>query len=99
MAERTVERFKKRTVWFHWIHTTAFVILLITGGILFVPGLGSLAAGGATSTYAEVTGTIALADVPAGAQTLTIGFTPASHDTDKFYMTALWLEYTRSVLT
>jgi formate dehydrogenase subunit gamma len=48
MAERTVERFKKRTVWFHWIHTAAFVILIATGAILFVPGLGSLAAGGTT---------------------------------------------------
>jgi formate dehydrogenase subunit gamma len=46
--ERVVERFKKRTVWFHWVHTAAFLILVITGAILFVPGLGSPAAGGIT---------------------------------------------------
>jgi formate dehydrogenase subunit gamma len=49
MAEaRTVERFRKRTVWFHWIHTAAFLTLLVTGAILFFPGLGGAAAGGAT---------------------------------------------------
>jgi hypothetical protein len=59
----------------------------------------TLAAGSATSTYAEITGTIASADVPAGAQTMTVGFTPASHDGNHFYMTALWVECTRSILT
>lgn len=48
MEARTVERFKKRTILFHWIHTAAFLLLLITGAILFFPGLGSAAAGGAT---------------------------------------------------
>lgn len=46
--ERVVERFKKRTIWFHWIHTAAFLVLLITGAILFLPGLGAPAAGGLT---------------------------------------------------
>ncbi len=41
--ERTVERFKKRTVWFHWVHTLAFVVLLVTGMFLFFPGLGIVA--------------------------------------------------------
>lgn len=45
---RVVERFKKRTIWFHWIHTTAFLVLLVTGAILFIPGLGGPAAGGLT---------------------------------------------------
>ena len=45
---RVVERFKKRTVWFHWIHTAAFLTLLVTGAILFLPGLGAPAAGGLT---------------------------------------------------
>jgi len=45
---RVVERFKKRTIWFHWIHTTAFLVLLVTGAILFLPGLGVAAAGGLT---------------------------------------------------
>jgi formate dehydrogenase subunit gamma len=49
MAEaRVVERFKKRTIWFHWIHTAAFLVLLITGAILFFPGIGAPAAGGLT---------------------------------------------------
>ena len=45
---RLVERFKKRTIWLHWIHTAAFLALIITGTILFVPGLGALAAGSLT---------------------------------------------------
>ncbi|MBN2462309.1 MAG: cytochrome b/b6 domain-containing protein [Dehalococcoidia bacterium] len=45
---REVERFKKRTVWFHWIHTTAFIALIVTGAILFFPGIGAPAAGGVT---------------------------------------------------
>jgi formate dehydrogenase subunit gamma len=45
---RTIERFKKRTIWFHWIHTLAFLILVVTGAILLVPGLGGVAAGGVT---------------------------------------------------
>jgi len=48
MEARTVERFKKRTIWFHWIHTIAFLLLIITGAVLFFPGIGSAAAGGAT---------------------------------------------------
>lgn len=42
---RIVERHKMRTVWFHWIHTLAFLVLLITGAILFFPHLGNIAAG------------------------------------------------------
>jgi formate dehydrogenase subunit gamma len=45
---RVVERFKKRTIWFHWIHTLAFLVLIVTGAILFFPGLGGAAAGGLT---------------------------------------------------
>jgi formate dehydrogenase subunit gamma len=48
LERRTVERFKKRTIWFHWIHSAAFLALLITGGILFLPGCGAAAAGGTT---------------------------------------------------
>ena len=46
--ERVVERFKKRTIWLHWIHTAAFLILVITGAILYIPGLGGAAAAGIT---------------------------------------------------
>jgi formate dehydrogenase subunit gamma len=45
---RVVERFKKRTIWFHWVHTLAFLVLIVTGAILFLPGLGGAAAGGLT---------------------------------------------------
>lgn len=45
---RVVERFKKRTIWFHWIHTAAFLVLIVTGAILFFPGIGAPAAGGLT---------------------------------------------------
>ena len=58
----------------------------------------TLAAAAATSDYAEVTQAIAAADVPADAQMVTLGFTPASHDTDAFKMTGLWLEYTARTL-
>ena len=52
-----------------------------------------------TATYAEKVATIAAADVPSGAQTITIGLTPAAHTTDKMYLTATWLEYTRALRT
>lgn len=48
MEARVVRRFRKKTVLLHWIHTAAFITLLVTGAILFLPGLGSIAAGGAT---------------------------------------------------
>jgi hypothetical protein len=59
----------------------------------------SLAASSATSTWGEITGTILAADVPAGAQTLTFSLTPAAHTTNHFYMSALWFEYKRKILT
>ncbi|MFC1920140.1 formate dehydrogenase subunit gamma [Chloroflexota bacterium] len=42
---RNVVRFRMRSVWFHWIHTFAFLVLLVTGAILFFPHLGNIAAG------------------------------------------------------
>lgn len=48
------------------------------------------------TAYAEYTITIAAADVPAGAQTLTVELTPGAHTTDILYVTALWIEYTRA---
>lgn len=38
MEERTVERYQKFTIWFHWIHAAAFVILTLTGAVVFLPG-------------------------------------------------------------
>lgn len=51
------------------------------------------------TAYAEYIATIAAADIPAGAQTVTIELTPAAHANDEIYVTALWLEYTRTILT
>ena len=45
---RVIERYSKKGIWFHWIHTVAFVILLVTGLVLFFPGTGAVAAGGFT---------------------------------------------------
>lgn len=52
-----------------------------------------------TATYAEKITTIAAADIPAGAQTITIGLTPVAHGTDAMYLTATWLEYTAALKT
>ena len=52
-----------------------------------------------TATWAEKIATIAAADLPATAQTLTIGLTPAAHTTDIMYCSAVWLEYRRAIRT
>ena len=52
-----------------------------------------------TVTYAEVVATIAAADIPAGAQTLTIGLTPVAHTNDSMALGAAWLEYEPLILT
>jgi formate dehydrogenase subunit gamma len=38
-----VERYRKPTRVLHWIHTIAFVVLFLTGLVLFIPQLGFLA--------------------------------------------------------
>ena len=48
-----------------------------------------------TTAYLEKTATIAAADIPAGAQTMTVELTPVAHTPDIMYCTAIWLEYTR----
>ena len=50
-------------------------------------------------TAAETTITIAAADVPAGAQILTVELTPSAHAGDALYLYGTWIEYTRSLLT
>jgi formate dehydrogenase gamma subunit len=35
MEQRTIERFRARTLWLHWIHTACFGALLITGALMF----------------------------------------------------------------
>jgi hypothetical protein len=51
------------------------------------------------ATYTEGTITIAHADIPAGAQTLTAKIYPGTHGDDALYCTALWLEYKGTTLT
>jgi len=52
-----------------------------------------------TASYAEHVITIAAADVPAGAQTLTVELTPAAHTTDTVVVSAIWVEFTSVILT
>ena len=49
----------------------------------------------ASTAYEELIATVAAADIPAGAQTVTIELTPKTHATDAMYCTAIWLEYPR----
>lgn len=51
------------------------------------------------AAYAEKTITIAAADIPAGAQTLTVELTPGAHDNDTIVLSALWIEYQAQLLT
>jgi formate dehydrogenase subunit gamma len=48
MQERTVERFKLRSRWLHWIIVAAFLTLGITGLFLYVPQFGPVAQDGFT---------------------------------------------------
>jgi hypothetical protein len=69
----------------------------------FNEGDGSIADTGETiqsATWAEKIITIAAADVPAGAQTLTVELTPnGAGTTDVFAMSAIWIEHTSVLLT
>ena len=48
------------------------------------------------TTVTEYTITVAAADVPAGAQTMSIELTPGAHGTDALHVYAIWIEYTRT---
>jgi hypothetical protein len=50
----------------------------------------------AATTYEELITTIAAADIPSGAQAVTIELTPKAHGADAMYCTAIWLEYTKA---
>jgi len=52
-----------------------------------------------TTSWAEKIITIAAADVPSGAQTLTCALTPVAHTTDHLYLSALWIEYKTKIKT
>jgi len=42
MEDRTIERYVKRTLLLHWVHSASFIILTVTGAIMFLPGIGPL---------------------------------------------------------
>jgi len=48
MTHQEVEKYRKPTRVIHWIHAGAFLLLFITGLIMFIPGLSALAEGGWT---------------------------------------------------
>lgn len=49
-----------------------------------------------TNAWTEKIATIGNADVPSGAQTLTVEVTPAAHGTDALSISAVWCEYVRT---
>jgi formate dehydrogenase subunit gamma len=48
MTQQQVEKYRRPIRILHWIHAGAFVLLFLTGLILFIPGLGFLAEDGWT---------------------------------------------------
>lgn len=48
------------------------------------------------ATYATYSATIAAADIPAAAVTMSCELTPGAHGTDTLAIVAIWLEYTRA---
>lgn len=51
------------------------------------------------ATYAEYTITVAAADVPTGAQTMTCELTPGAHASDLLYVTSIGIEHKGALLT
>jgi hypothetical protein len=52
-----------------------------------------------TQAAADTIITIAAADIPAGAQTVTVEISPSAHAGDALYLYSTWLEYTKVILT
>lgn len=44
--QQEVERYALSTRWFHWVHASVFIILIVTGVFLFVPWFSAAAIGG-----------------------------------------------------
>jgi len=53
-AEKTVLRYRGQARFFHWTHGAAFVVLLLTGLFLYMPGWGVVAEGGYTRVIHRV---------------------------------------------
>jgi formate dehydrogenase subunit gamma len=54
MTHHEVEKYRKPIRILHWIHSGAFVLLFLTGLIIFIPGLGFLAEDGWTRVIHRV---------------------------------------------
>jgi formate dehydrogenase subunit gamma len=48
MSNQIVEKYRKSVRVMHWVHTVAFVLLFLTGLVLFIPGLSGIAQGSIT---------------------------------------------------
>ncbi|MFC1874026.1 formate dehydrogenase subunit gamma [Chloroflexota bacterium] len=58
MTHHEVEKYSQAARVLHWTHTTVFVLLFLTGLILFIPGLSFLAEGGITRIIHRVTASV-----------------------------------------
>ncbi|MFC1935482.1 formate dehydrogenase subunit gamma [Chloroflexota bacterium] len=56
--QQEVERFGLSSRWFHWVHTTAFLVLGITGLLLFVPWFSDAAVAGVSRLVHRVAAAI-----------------------------------------
>ncbi|MBL7125316.1 MAG: formate dehydrogenase subunit gamma [Dehalococcoidales bacterium] len=56
--EQEVERYRKPTRILHWVHAGAFVILFLTGLVLFIPQLGFLAEDSWTRVFHRIASVI-----------------------------------------
>jgi formate dehydrogenase subunit gamma len=45
VEDRTIERYKRRSVLLHWVHSASFVALILTGSVSFLPGTGPVGGG------------------------------------------------------
>jgi formate dehydrogenase subunit gamma len=63
MADRTIERYQKRTVILHWVHSASFVALILTGAVSFLPGTGPV--GGAAIGIIHRIAVVLFVGVPA----------------------------------
>ncbi|MFC1935155.1 formate dehydrogenase subunit gamma [Chloroflexota bacterium] len=59
--QKEVERFTLPARWFHWVHTTAFLVLGITGLFLFIPWFGDAAIAGVSRLAHRVAAVIFMA--------------------------------------
>ena len=73
-----VQKYTKPARVFHWVHTVAFLLLLITGIILFVPAFGAAAQGSWTRVIHRIGAVIfviaPLIQIFANGKTMDLGY-------------------------